>query len=176
MAQNQAEEVPMAGPEHDLGSTRSIQAEAIGRPGQRRFRIVIEAEGGHATVWLEKQELMQLALTIQEVASAEAKPERPTPRRSAPNQPVRMEFQAGRLAMGYERRSDSFILDLSDQESPDVRTPTIRVAVSREQVSAFAEQALAVCAAGRQPCPLCGAPLDPAIPHICPRSNGHVKT
>ena len=29
-----------------------------------------------------------------------------------------------------------------------------------------------VVAAGRPPCPLCGAPMDPAG-HVCPRSNGH---
>jgi uncharacterized repeat protein (TIGR03847 family) len=36
----------------------------------------------------------------------------------------------------------------------------------------FVERATRVVAAGRLPCPLCGAPLDPNG-HICPRRNGH---
>jgi uncharacterized repeat protein (TIGR03847 family) len=37
---------------------------------------------------------------------------------------------------------------------------------------AVVERALRVVSAGRPPCPLCGAPLDPRG-HICPRRNGH---
>jgi hypothetical protein len=33
-------------------------------------------------------------------------------------------------------------------------------------------RAARIVAAGRPPCPLCGAPLDPQG-HICPRRNGH---
>jgi uncharacterized repeat protein (TIGR03847 family) len=36
----------------------------------------------------------------------------------------------------------------------------------------FVARATNIVAAGRPPCPLCGAPLDPQG-HICPRRNGH---
>jgi len=39
---------------------------------------------------------------------------------------------------------------------------------------AFAARSLALVAAGRPPCPLCGAPLDPQG-HICPRKNGKLR-
>lgn len=50
---------------------------------------------------------------------------------------------------------------------PDV----VRVQLEAAEAHAFAARAIAVVQAGRPPCPLCGAPLDPAG-HFCPRRNG----
>jgi uncharacterized repeat protein (TIGR03847 family) len=55
--------------------------------------------------------------------------------------------------------------DLAD--GPDV----VRVQLEAAQAHAFAARAIAVVQAGRPPCPLCGAPLDPGG-HFCPRRNG----
>jgi len=46
------------------------------------------------------------------------------------------------------------------------------VMMSPDTARAFVARASRVVAAGRPPCPLCGAPLDPQG-HICPRRNGH---
>jgi len=40
---------------------------------------------------------------------------------------------------------------------------------------AFCKRAQAVVSAGREPCPFCGAPLDPSG-HLCPRANGFRRT
>lgn len=55
--------------------------------------------------------------------------------------------------------------DLAD--GPDV----VRVQLEAAEAHAFAARAIAVVQAGRPPCPLCGAPLDPGG-HFCPRRNG----
>lgn len=55
--------------------------------------------------------------------------------------------------------------DLAD--GPDV----VRVQLEPAEAHAFAARAIAVVQAGRPPCPMCGAPLDPSG-HFCPRRNG----
>lgn len=47
-----------------------------------------------------------------------------------------------------------------------------RISLSPPQVAAFVQRAVALVNAGRETCPLCGNPKDPAG-HACPRSNGH---
>jgi uncharacterized repeat protein (TIGR03847 family) len=69
---------------------------------------------------------------------------------------------AGELLAAFEGTADD------DDEGPD----TLRVRMSAEDARGFVNGALALVAAGRLPCPLCGQPLDPAG-HICPRRNGH---
>jgi uncharacterized repeat protein (TIGR03847 family) len=49
----------------------------------------------------------------------------------------------------------------------------MRVRLGLEEARSFAEDAMAVLAAGRLPCPICGEPLDPHG-HICLRRNGYV--
>jgi uncharacterized repeat protein (TIGR03847 family) len=48
----------------------------------------------------------------------------------------------------------------------------VRVELDPQAALRFASGALEVVRAGRPPCPLCGAPLDP-IGHFCVRRNGH---
>ena len=55
--------------------------------------------------------------------------------------------------------------DLAD--GPDL----VRVQLKPDAALAFASGAIAAVQAGRPPCPLCGAPLDPTG-HFCPRRNG----
>jgi hypothetical protein len=58
--------------------------------------------------------------------------------------------------------------DDEDEDGPDL----LRVRITAEAARGFVMRATRVVAAGRPPCPLCGAPLDPTG-HICPRRNGH---
>jgi uncharacterized repeat protein (TIGR03847 family) len=48
----------------------------------------------------------------------------------------------------------------------------VRVELEPQAALRFASGALEVVRAGRSPCPLCGAPLDPTG-HFCARRNGH---
>ena len=58
--------------------------------------------------------------------------------------------------------------DEEDDDGPDL----LRVRMTASAARSFVARAAQVVAAGRPPCPLCGAPLDP-LGHICPRRNGH---
>ena len=61
---------------------------------------------------------------------------------------------------------------LADEVPRGRRRGVLRVRITAGAARAFAQRALAVVAAGRPPCPLCGLPLD-ADGHVCPRQNGH---
>ena len=50
----------------EFSEITSIEAESFGEPGKRTFRIVVSASNGSAIMWLEKEQLLQLALAIQE--------------------------------------------------------------------------------------------------------------
>ena len=77
--------------------------------------------------------------------------------------------EVGVSAESGERSTEATVAfvarDLAD--GPDV----VRVQLDAAEAHAFAARAIAVVQAGRPPCPLCGAPLDPGG-HFCPRRNG----
>jgi len=57
-------------------------------------------------------------------------------------------------------------------EGADDDRSMLVVRLDGAKARAFVKRALAVVAAGRPPCPLCGQPLDPEG-HVCPRQNGY---
>ena len=57
----------MAEPRNEFTNVASLRAEAIGEPGERTFRLLVDSESSSASVWLEKEQLFQLALGIQQL-------------------------------------------------------------------------------------------------------------
>ena len=164
----------MAQARHDLGPAISVKAEARGQPGQRSFRILVEAQGGSAVIWLEKEQLVGLALAIERViALAESSKTAKASSRLHSTSTFHAEFKARSLTLTYDERAYRFGILAQDVEDAESGPPAISMTVSREQAGAFAEAALAVCAAGRPRCPLCSQPMNPGEAHACARSNGH---
>lgn len=108
---------------------------------------------------------------------------------SAPlSEPVIELFRVGTLVLAWDAGRELVIVEaremrgpLGEQDDdedeeladdapdgPDV----VRVHLPVDEAHAFVTRALAVVQAGRPPCPMCGAPLDPAG-HFCPRRNGY---
>ena len=52
-----------------LGIVDSITSESQVRPGERTFRLLIHAGSASASLWLEKEQLQQLAVYIQDAAT-----------------------------------------------------------------------------------------------------------
>ena len=44
-----------------------VSAEAIGKPGNRTFRIIAETGTASAIIWIEKQQLLQLATGLMQL-------------------------------------------------------------------------------------------------------------
>ena len=168
---------------HEFGRISSIKADAIGEPGQRRFRLLIEAAGDRsAELWLEKEQLFNLGVAIKRllavveskeddpgVQSAEGE-EMPTPS-MGPGQ--HLDFQVDRMGVGFDDQRRLYIITAHGIETDEQEErPDVSLMASRSEVYALTEELFRVCAAGRPLCPLCSAPMGPE-PHICPRHNGH---
>ena len=163
----------MPDPRNHLGRAFKVNAEAVGEPGKRRFRLLVKAEHGDACLWMEKQQLFQLATAIQRLLSTvdvvPADKPAAMPQRSGDQS---FEFQVGRLMINEESRGPILQLLAKDQEEGDTGDATVGMLIDLEQLKALSEEALAVCAAGRPTCPLCGVPMGPEG-HQCVRTNGY---
>ncbi len=163
--------------EQELGPANSIRADALGEPGQRQFRLLVEAQGGSAVLWLEKEQLFQLGVAIKRLLMVTSKEEEPQQLPTLPEASLQensFDFKVGKLAIGHDSESHRFILLAHDTDAAaEERSATLSCWANWNQVDELADEAFKVCAAGRPRCALCGAPLEPE-PHTCPRSNGHV--
>jgi len=165
----------MPPPEVDIGPVLGLQAEAVGVPGQRTFRIQAHSSQGAGRLWLEKEQLQALAIAIEEFLS-----ELPSARGSGGGGgslpftgPPTVEFTIGRLALGYDQEQDQISLLIRElTDDPDEDGRAFRCQATREQMHGLSRQALDVVSAGRPRCPLCNTPLTGPT-HWCPRSNGH---
>lgn len=159
-----------------LGGVSSIHAEAIGVPGQRRFRLVLGSGAAAAYLWLEKEQLLQMAAYIQEVcaslSSGDRKRGQETPAEPWSGGPASIEFKVGKLALGRDPSSGAFLFLVHDEEAPENTPADLSFWTTLEQSEELWRQALKVCAAGRPRCFLCGQPINPEG-HKCIRSNGH---
>ncbi|MDP6102555.1 MAG: DUF3090 family protein [Dehalococcoidia bacterium] len=167
----------MANAKYDFGLVDAIRAEALGEPGQRRFRLLLEGPGGNACLWLEKNQLFQLSVVIQQMlvslSSQESSEEYRQPGIGSSGQEhAAMEFNVGNLSLGHDPGRDLFLIDAHDIEDEQEEEALLRFWASRSQLNSLADEAQTVCAAGRPLCPLCSAPRGPEA-HICPKSNGH---
>ena len=161
-----------------LGSLSHIEPKTFGEPGQRTFNLVTEAGDARCTLWLEKEQLFQLGLYLQEVVQALSQEDRTRQSQSTepdgPNEGVSLEFKAGQLLLNHDPESNSFRLlayEREDEEA-DEEAASVSFWISVDQADTVAEEALKICAAGRPRCFLCGLPINPDG-HVCPRANGH---
>ena len=167
------------GAEHDLGAAEVLEAEAIGPPGQRRFRLRVTAGDQTASIWCEKTQVSALAEAIQQVLARHRRAGEGRRPSSRPLEPfpdrASHDFLAGRIALGYDEDADSITLFATDVEQGGANpTPTLRVDLDRRAARLFTVQAEETLAGGRPACPLCKQPIEGAE-HLCPRSNGHAE-
>ncbi len=169
-------------------------AGAIGVPGRRTFYLQARSAERVVSVSLEKVQVAVLAERLDRLLDelerrglAKTTESVPNAAASGPlDEPLNEIFRAGTLTLGWDPEAERILIEArelrpedededetvewrdDDPTGPDV----LRVRISPSVARVFVEAAAAVVAAGRPPCPLCGAPLDPTG-HLCPRRNGH---
>ena len=159
-----------------FGALSRANAEAIGEPGHRTFRLILESGAASALVWLEKEQLYQLAIYVQEIIgtlsgeSEVVEGEAPEPEWDGAI--TNLDFKVGKLALGHDSASNCFLVVAQDVEEPEEGVGTLSFWLTLSMAGELSKQALKVCAAGRPQCPLCEQPINPEG-HVCPRSNGH---
>ncbi len=153
-----------------------IRPEALGEPGQRRFRVVVVINGATRISWMEKEQVRRLGELLQDVLSRlpsqETAPESLTPLIS-PDEATPFQFRAGRMELSYDGEDDRLIVLIHDIEAEENSPPALAFRLSRSQSNEFSAEAERLVEAGRQLCPLCGRPMGPG-PHVCEKQNGHL--
>ncbi len=156
-----------------------IAAEAIGQPGQRRFRLKAMNEAAEtAFFWLEKEQLAALGEAIENVLTAEKYEYQRIPADDADQDPVfplnaTVDFRLGQLSIGIDRENHQLVLITSDGLDDDEDdSQNVTMMFDYRLGYELRREIATVVAAGRPPCPLCTAPMDPSG-HVCVRTNGH---
>lgn len=172
-------------------------AGTVGEPGARTFFLQAAGNGRLTSVALEKEQVAVLAQrldalldeVLRETGGAAAVPALAPVELDDTGplaQPIVEEFRVGTLTLAWDLEDDRAVIeaysvseadDSDDLEPPDPDSPdddrdVLIVRLTGAMARAFVKRALAVVAAGRPTCPLCGQPLDPDG-HLCPRQNGY---
>lgn len=175
---------------HDFGRARLVDAEAIGQPGQRRFRVFCRSTEGTASLWLEREQMEALAQALdqllaqisgQPVLRLEAQANPPRPPGAPDDFPAEpdVDFHVAQLTLGYDEDHNLIMLlaaplVLIEQDgalvAPEVIEPEFAVRMSRQQASRLSTHITGALAGGRRRCPLCGQPSEPE--HVCIKQNG----
>ena len=152
-----------------------IRPEALGEPGQRRFRLLVVINGHTVIAWMEKEQVGRLGELLLDVL--ERLPDAPGEPDSAeasilPDENTADQFRAGRMELSYDEEDDRLIVVIHDIEAEEGTRPALSFRLTRAQTRAFSEEAEALVTAGRPTCPMCGRPMGPG-PHVCEKQNGH---
>src|SRR6266700_537788 len=106
----------------DLGPIEIVGAEAIGQPGQRRFRLFAMIHNISVALWMEKEQLNNLSIALDRILAqltegrilrTEAQASPPAPPRGAPanfSAKPEFEFQVGQLRISYDERRNLLVL------------------------------------------------------------------
>lgn len=176
---------------YDFGRADIFDAESIGEPGARRFRIFVRSPRGSASLWLERDQLETLGSLIEKVLAkttgvmtlrAEAQAE-PTPPPGAPGDfppEPDVEFLVGPMQLGYDDDDEELLLRAtpievveSDGElfAREGAEPLFAVLFTRQQAQQLCSSINSLMLMGRPRCPFCGRPMGPS--HICAKQNGY---
>lgn len=165
----------------------------VGLPGERTFYLQIRTGNVMISASLEKSQVSALGERLQFMLKEirMVRPLSPRPNLIRDLQPLDIpvldEFRIGSIAIFYDEDSDLIQIDLRqvdlgefdltdedvDEDSPLLdEIQIVRIYISQDQARAFYDRAELVVAAGRQPCPFCGMPID-SQGHLCARANGY---
>lgn len=165
----------------DFGLVDALDAEAVGAPGQRTFRVRASKDESYAALWLEKEQLTLLGRSFSQLLAERSKQRGHSVDSVAEMGPFpatpQVDLQVARLGLDFDDESEHIVLladDVGALERGD--TPTFRMEIDRSQAMAFMRLIEEVVAGGRPLCPLCNRVLeDDGSCIACPGSNGHAK-
>ena len=171
-----------------LGPATSIDALTFGEPGLRTFRLDARSGAASCSVWMEKEQLLQLGVYLRDMVGRLSQEERDKEsdlrEETWSGGDLNVDFKAGQMLLSYDQGSNAFYLQAYERESDkpaEEETPpsgdapeteSVGFWITTAQAIVLGEEALKICAAGRPTCFLCGQPINPDG-HACPRANGH---
>jgi uncharacterized repeat protein (TIGR03847 family) len=157
------------------GDVQHFRAEALGEPGQRRFRFLVVMQDVTYIIWMEKQQMQALGLAIGQILQ-QVPPSGPDMASSLLpvefDEATSNQFRLGRVELGFDETNDSVVIHAFDVQE-DESDAGLFMRLSRSQSRDLIRDASTLAAAGRSICPMCGQPIDPDG-HVCPEQNGHL--
>ena len=162
----------------DFGLVDAVDAETIGPPGERTFRVRARAGVNHASLWMEKEQLAALGRALSQVlaerSSERGKESEPAPEMGDFPQDVDVEMRIARMGLDFEAEREHVVVLADDSEAVERGdTPAFRMEITRAMALALIESVPKIVGAGRPLCPLCGRPMEGDGQHFCPGANGH---
>ncbi len=161
----------------DLGLVDAVDAQALGAPGQRTFRVRVQAGTNRASLWLEKESLAGLGRAISQLLA-----DRSLARGRPTTQPPAVEdfgegdidIAVARLGLDFRAEPERVVLVADDREDLERgNVPSFRMELTRPMALALVQSIPNIVAGGRPTCPLCQRPIEDGVEHFCPKTNGH---
>ena len=167
----------------DLPSPDVFTAGTVGPPGQRVFFLQVRDGDLIVTVRCEKQQVAALADYFDGLLDDLE----PAPYGLASSdlelvEPLDAIWTVGPIGVAYDEPDDRIVVVLeelveqpeqeeeSDDTFEEAAGASVKVRLSRAQVSSFVRHSREIVSAGRPACRFCGLPVDPTG-HPCPRMN-----
>jgi uncharacterized repeat protein (TIGR03847 family) len=154
-----------------------VQVEALGEPGQRRFRMMALIDGETYIVWMEKQQLQALGLAIEQLLEQVPDADESLEDSGSITEfddNTTNQFRVGRIELGYDTVSERVVVSAYDlQQEDDEDAANLVLRLNLWQSAELSTDAATVVSAGRPRCPLCGNPVE-RDGHVCPQQNGHL--
>lgn len=130
-----------------------IEAEAIGQPGQRRFRIALATDTESAFLWLEKQQMQALGLAFEQILTQLQTIQIAIPgtaeESAAPADALGLhEYYAARLAVGYDEQRKMITIFVHEPDTAEDDPPDFIWRMSPARSGALAMQIRRVVRAG----------------------------
>ena len=152
---------------YDFSDVDGFACGTVGPKGRRVFFLQIREGATEASLKMEKQQVAALAKFLGEMlgdiehGDEPALPDPPDgdPEEADFREPSGPVWVVGTIGAAYEETNRRIILwieELTEEEE----AASARIALRPEQVAGFVRQANELVAAGRPPCPYCGAPLN----------------
>ena len=149
----------------NIDNVGRLSAGAIGPPGQRRFFVHVDGDGGGQWFLMEKQQAAYLAeVLIESITAAGHTPGEAPPADLPPVEPDEIEFRVGSMAITPATET-GVAITFMPVEGEEAEPVTFEALV--EQVDGMTQAALAAVAGGRPPCPR-RVPC-PGTPPVLPR-------
>jgi uncharacterized repeat protein (TIGR03847 family) len=171
-----------------------VGVEAIGQPGQRRFRLFALVSDISVALWMEKEQLNNLSIALDRILAqlsegrilrteAQASPP-PSPEGAPDTFPAKptYEFQVGQLRISYDEKRNLLMLIsipmeivMEPGQDPHIilrEDNSLSFRFTLQQAHHLTSSITTLVSKGRPVCPLCKTPLDGG-PHACVKQNGH---
>lgn len=178
----------------ELGHVELLGADTIGQPGQRRFYLFARSWRGSTLMWMEKEQLNRLSLTLDRALAQLTEGQVLRTEAQAGSQPTRKgmpadfprtpeyDFRESHMTLTYDERDEMFTFTIApleilmDQGQEPLALVREEEAVSflftHKQAQDLSSTINVLMTGGRPVCPLCQTPLDEG-PHACVKQNGH---